>query len=1003
MKKKICSKTSKTFRLQLQLDSEKNNKLNKNPNLQLPMSSKDNHKCDKKMNNFIIPKKFNQMISEFCYETKIPKQLFFLTIFKFLLYRFTGKKEIIIGYGLEIPKKIAPFHTHITESKTFTELLDYVHQCYIKINEYTESSNLQVSNSITTNEDTLKTLYYNILFLYNVSDVDILNRFELILSIEEGQEEVGSIIYDINLFEDTAIEKFIASFQSLLVSILASPNEQLSTLLLSDTSEQYQFLTKPKETLTPYPNIKCIHELFEIQASQNPDAIAVVYENKKITYGELNMKSNQLAHYLIGLGVELDSLIGIFVERSPEMIVGILAILKAGGAYVPFDAESPKERLIHMLEDSKVSIMLTQTDLLTNLPKNKTKLICLDKMSDKISKMDILNPPFQGTDQNLAYVIYTSGTTGNPKGVMVQHSSVLNLSSELQNKVFGAYSQNQMQISLNAPIIFDASVQQLQMLFYGHCLYILPEEVRRNPEVFLSFIQRNRLDVIDCTPSFLEVLVQLGLLNNSQTIHKPRIVLVGGEAINPLLWGKLKESNTIDFYNMYGPTECTVDSTCCNIKKAGNIPSIGEPLGNVEIYVLDENLLPVPIGIPGELYIGGAGVARGYLNQQSLTEKHFLLNPFSIIPGERLYKTGDWVRYLENGELEFIGRQDEQVKIRGFRIELKEIEMVLARHPQVKKQVVKIHYTKQKNARLIAYVVQDNGANISEIKLKNFLKDYLPDYMIPTSIIILDRLPLTSNGKLDVANLPDPYNYNGKTHNKAAANEIESQLLKIWKELLDIQSIAVNDHFLHLGGNSLLASQVIVRIRKFFQVEIPMNFMLENPTLEKLANEITNRKQMVKNSNIPLINSVSRKDYYVKQTLIQDELESSNNHDNTYSREKYNGNVQNEIEFEIMKIWKELLGIQSININDHFFYLGGNSLLASLVVIRMRKIFQIEIPISLIFDNPTLVGLSNEVIKRKNTTKKQNVSLINPISRENYRIKRHSIQDELESLNDSEK
>ncbi|PFW88944.1 amino acid adenylation protein [Bacillus pseudomycoides] len=1003
MKKKFCSKTNNTFRLQLQLDSEKNNKLNKNPNLRLPMSSKDNHKCDKKMNNFIIPKKFNQMVSEFCYETKIPKQLFFLTIFKFLLYRFTGKKEIIIGYGLEIPKKIAPLHTHITESKTFTELLDYVYQCYIKINDYTESPNLQVSNSITTSEDTLASQYYNILFLYNVSDVDILNRFELILSIEEGQEEVGSIIYDINLFEDTAIEKFIASFQDLLVSILASPNEQLSTLLLSDTSEQYQFLTKPKETLTPYPNIRGIHELFEIQASQNPDAIAVVYENKKITYGELNIKSNQLAHYLINLGVELDSLIGLYVERSPEMIVGILAILKAGGAYVPLDAKSPKERLIHMLKDSEVSIMLTQTDLLTNLPKNKTKLICLDKMSDEISKMDILNLPFQGTDQNLAYVIYTSGTTGNPKGVMVQHSSVLNLSNELQNKVFGAYSQNQMQISLNAPITFDASVQQLQMLFYGHCLYILPEEVRRNPEVFLSFIQRNRLDVIDCTPSFLEVLVQLGLLNNSQTIHKPRIVLVGGEAINPLLWEKLKESNTIDFYNMYGPTECTVDSTCCNIKKAGNIPSIGEPLGNVEIYVLDENLLPVPIGIPGELYIGGAGVARGYLNQQSLTEKHFLLNPFSIIPGERLYKTGDWVRYLENGELEFIGRQDEQVKIRGFRIELKEIEMVLARHPQVKQQVVQIHYTKQKNARVIAYVVQDNGANTSEIKLKNFLKDYLPDYMIPTSIIILDRLPLTSNGKLDVANLPDPYNYNRGTHSKAVANEIESQLLKIWKELLDIQSIAVNDHFFHLGGNSLLASQVIVRIRKFFQVEIPMNFMLENPTLEKLANEITNRKQMVRNPNIPLINAVSRKDYYVKQTTIQDELESSNNHDNTYSREKYNGDVQNEIEFEIMKIWNELLGIQSININDHFFYLGGNSLLASLVVIRMRKVFQIEIPISLIFDNPTLLGLANEVINRKDTTKKQNVSLINPISRENYRIKRHIIQGGLESLNDSEK
>lgn len=874
MKKNSCSKTSNTFSLQIQSNSEKNNKDKKNPHLQLPISFNDCNKCDKKTKKFIIPIKFNKMVSEFCYETNTPKPLFFLTVFKFLLYRFTEKKEIIISYGLECPKKITPLHSYITENKTFIELLDSVYQCYMEINKLTKPSYLQVSNSISTSEDASTFEYHDVLFLYNVSNTDILNHFKLILSIEEGQEEVGSIIYDINSFEDIAIQNFIDNFQDLLAFIPASPNEQLSTLLPSDTNKQYQSLTKPEKNFTPYPNIRGIHQLFEIQASQNPNAIAVVYENEKITYGELNIQSNQLAHYLINLGVELDSLIGLYVERSLEMIVGILAILKAGGAYVPIDANSPKERLIHMLKDSEISIMLTQTDLLTTLPKNKIKLICLDKMSDEIPRMDILNPPFQGTDQNLAYLIYTSGTTGNPKGVMVQHSSVFNLSNGLQNKVFGAYPQNQMQISLNAPITFDASIQQLQMLFYGHCLYILPEEVRRNPEVFLSFIQRNRLDVIDCTPSFLEVLIQLGLLNNKESIHKPIICLVGGEAITPLLWKQLKESNTIDFYNMYGPTECTVDSTCCNIKKAGNIPTIGEPLDNVEIYVLDENLLPVPIGVPGELYIGGAGVARGYLNQQSLTEKHFLLNPFSIIPEDRLYKTGDWARYLENGGLEFIGRQDEQVKIRGFRIELKEIEMVLARHPQIKQQIVKIHYTKQQNARVIAYVVQDNGANTSEIKLKNFLKDYLPEYMIPTSIIILDRLPLTPNGKLDIANLPDPYNYNGGINSKAVANEIEFEIMKIWKELLEIQSININDHFFYLGGNSLLASLAAIRMRKIFQIEIPISLIFANPTLIEIANAVINRKNTIKEQNISLINPISRENYRINRDSIQGGLEN---------------------------------------------------------------------------------------------------------------------------------
>ncbi|MGK7881840.1 MAG: amino acid adenylation domain-containing protein, partial [Crocosphaera sp.] len=521
------------------------------------------------------------------------------------------------------------------------------------------------------------------------------------------------------------------------------------------------------------------------------------------------------------------------VERSLEMIIGLLGILKAGGAYVPIDPNYPQERIEYMLEDSGVSVVLTQEKLTRNFPQTQTQKICLDKDWSAIVHEKNNNILSQANSDNLAYVIYTSGSTGKPKGVMVEHQSIINLSINLQDKVYPKVGKQR--IAVNGSFSFDTSVKQWIQIAYGHTLYIVPEDIRLDSSAFFNYLCTNQIQVLDCTPGQLRGMIEANLLRLQSNLKK---VLLGGEAIDSITWNNLRQSDKIQFYNLYGPTENTVDTTIKPIETREIRPTIGQALHNIQIYILDSNLQPLPIGVPGELLIGGDGLARGYLNRPELTAEKFISNPFGK---GRLYKTGDLCRYLPDGNIEYIGRIDHQVKIRGFRIELGEIEAQLSNHSQVGENVVIAREDEPGNKQLVAYIVSDemNQESVTQI-LRDYLKEQLPDYMIPNAFVLLEKLPLTPNGKINRKALPAPDWSQRVTSGEFVPpqNETEITLARIWQEVLKIEQVGINENFFELGGHSLLATQVISRIRAEFSLEIPLRLLFEKPTIATFAESI---------------------------------------------------------------------------------------------------------------------------------------------------------------------
>lgn len=606
-----------------------------------------------------------------------------------------------------------------------------------------------------------------------------------------------------------------------------------SSPLLTD-AEQHQVLVEWNDTRLDYPKEVCIHELFETQVEQTPEAIAVVFEDEQLTYDELNCRANQLAHYLQKLGAGPEVLVGICLERSLEMIVGVLGILKTGGAYVPLDSTYPKDRLALMLSDSQVPLLLTQNRLLPELPKQETTPVCLDTDWGLISQESTKNPASGSKPENLAYVIYTSGSTGRPKGVMIQHRSVLNLSQGLRQAISAYQQEAQLRVSLNGPLAFDTSVKQFIQLLQGHTLEIIPEMLRFEGSALLSYIQQRQVDVFDCTPSQLKLLISSGLLTEAKPA--PKYVLLGGEAIDETTWQALAQAKGIDFYNVYGPTECTVDATICSVQALPDKPTIGRPIANTQVYILDQHLRPVSIGVPGELYLDGIGLARGYLNDPALTTGKFVPNPFSDKPGARLYKTGDLVRYLPDGYISFLGRVDHQVKIRGFRIELGEIETALSQHPAVKEAVVLAPEDAAGDKRLVAYVIPQ-ASTPARRELQTFLKEKLPNYMVPSAFVFLDMLPLTSHGKIDHQALPAPdtYGFEADAAYVAPRTGLESLLADLWREIVGAEKIGIHDDFFDLGGDSLKAAVLVNKLQAVLGEYIYVVALFEAPTIADFA------------------------------------------------------------------------------------------------------------------------------------------------------------------------
>jgi len=782
-----------------------------------------------------------------------------LTAFEVLMYRYSGQTDLVIGsmvanrHRAELDNLIGFFvntivlRTDLSQAPTFLELLKRVRQVTLEAYTHQELPFDKLVEHLHPERNLSYSPFIQVVFLLQnvppithtiegveLSTLLVLNKtakFDLsVYAIEEKNGEMTlEAHYNNALFKAETISRWLTHYQVLLAHVVSNAHELIVKLPLLSEAEQQQILVDWNDTATDYPRDKGIHQLFEAQVERTPDNLAVVFKNESLTYLELNRRANQLAHHLQSLGVGPDVLVGICVERSVEMIVGLLGILKAGGAYVPLDPTYPAERLVFMVEDANMPVLLSQKRLQASLPPTTAHLVWLDTDWQQIAAyppVNLANPTNPG--HSLAYVIYTSGSTGKPKGVMIQHASVINLNDGLQQGVYASAGKSPLRVSMNGSFVFDTSVKQFIQLLQGHQLDITPEEVRFDKEALFAYLQAHQIDVFDCTPSQLSLLLSSAQFFNA--MPKPQTILIGGEAVNETAWQQLQQFETKKFYNVYGPTECTVDTTLCDIATSPK-PIIGRPIANAQIYLVDAYHNPTPIGIPGELCIAGAGVARGYLNRPDLTDEKFIPNPF----GEgRLYKTGDLARYLPDGNIEFLGRIDHQVKIRGFRIELGDIETALMEHAQVKAAVVIAREDTPNDKRLVAYVVLHELPAPAISEWRSFLQQKLPAYMIPSAFMVLDALPLNLNGKIDRKALPAPV-FTLTTRYVAPRTPLEQKLVNIWQELFNLKQVGIEDNFFMLGGHSLLATRLLAQYMGQLHLDLSIATLFEHVTIAQFA------------------------------------------------------------------------------------------------------------------------------------------------------------------------
>lgn len=647
--------------------------------------------------------------------------------------------------------------------------------------------------------------------------------------------------YDTRYFEPEMINNVLGHLRVLLESFAQNLNQPINKVPLLTTAESHQLLIAWNQTTAVYPQNQCIHQLFEAQAAQTPHKTAVSHHAHSLTYQVLNQRANQLAHHLRSLGVGPEIPVGIYLERSPEMIIALLAILKAGGFYLPLDPSYPIERLTFMLHDTQANIVLTSNSLATQLPIQGIHPILLDDPA--YAHGDAENPPNITLAQNPAYIIYTSGSTGQPKGVVIQHQSLVNYVTAAIDQFGITQQDNLLQF---ASLSFDTAAEEIYpALLTGAQLMLRTHQMMDSVHQFFQTCAERGITVLNLPTAYWHTIVtEL----ETHTIPFPpplRMVIIGGEKALPerlAAWLHIAPT-TVRLLNGYGPTETTIVATMVDLadKRADKQVSIGRPVANTSLYVLDRSLNLVPIGVPGELYIGGDGLARGYLNQPGLTASRFIPNPFGNIPGARLYKTADFVRYLPNGELEFLGRVDHQIKIRGFRVELGEIEAALSQHSAVQEAVVLAQDSTLDDKQLIAYIYFKSGRQVAFEELCDFLRQKLPDYMIPSRLVSLEKIPRTPSGKVDRQALPALSSLGSAAEQPFAPprTALEEVLAGSFAELLKREQVSIHDNFFAIGGQSLIATRLVSHLRELLKVELPLRTIFESPTVAALANRLT--------------------------------------------------------------------------------------------------------------------------------------------------------------------
>ena len=770
-----------------------------------------------------------------------------LAAFKVLLFRYTGQEDMLVGTPvagrtrIEIEKLIGLFvntlvlRTRLADNPSFLELLSKVRDVSLDAFARQDVPFEHLVEALQPERDATHSPLFQVMFVYEKSlttPLEIDNstaKFDLTLFVwEETDRLTVRMEYSTDLFEADTIQRMAGHLLTLLEAIVANPDQRIAELSLLAPAEK-QLLDEWNRTELDYPRDTCLHQLFERQAEQTPDKVAVVFENEQLTYRQLNQRANQLAHHLQTLGVGAETPVGLSMARSTDMVVALLGILKAGGTYIPMDPLFPQHRLEYMLETSRTRIVLTRGQ--TSSEGKDLLVVDLDRDWNPISQYPLENLASTTDPENLAYIIFTSGSTGHPKGVQIPHRAVVNFLTSMRQKP--GITANDKLLSVTT-LSFDISVLEIFLpLTTGACVVLVPGESVYDGAALIQQLQTGDITVMQATPATWQMLISAGW-QGDQNLK----ILCGGEAMSPELAGWLTQ-HTGSVWNMYGPTETTVWSTICEITRDTEIVTIGRPIANTQTYILDQSLASVPVGVAGELFIGGDGVARGYLNQPDLTAERFLSDPFRKA-GSRMYRTGDQARFLADGQIDFVGRTDFQVKVRGFRIELGEIETTLNSHPEISQAVVIAREDTPGDKRLVAYLISETGAQPEAGELRQFIRAKLPEYMVPSFFVFLDEFPMTPNRKVNRKALPAPEQSILESEKEfiGSRTETEERVTKIWANILGVHPIDVYANFFELGGHSLLATRVMSHIREEFQIGLPLQSLFMNPTIAGLSESI---------------------------------------------------------------------------------------------------------------------------------------------------------------------
>jgi amino acid adenylation domain-containing protein len=830
--------------------------------------------------NFALPQSLVKSLHTFSRRENVALDTILVAVFKTLLYRYTGETGISVGSTTrskswtDVQGLIGPLEnylvlqTDLAGHPTFRQLLERVKKTTAEAFARGDIPFATVLKALQSEPSLDQSPFFQVMFDLETETAPVTPPGSIVCRLEikgsvsecdlglflahESDRITGTVEYDHDLFDAATIKRLVDHFQTLLLAAITHPDMPLTDLPILTPSELMD-LDVWNTTETDFPPDTYIHTLFETQVNHSPDAVALCFKDEQITYHEVNRRANQLAHYLSQLGVGPEMLVVVCIERSPEIVIGLLGILKAGAAYVPLDPAYP--RLAFILEDTRATVLLTQQRLVSGLPEYAGRMICLDADWDQIAQGGEDNPARQITGDNLAYAIYTAGSMGQPKGVLICHATIANHCYNVRRRYRITPADRVLQFST---ISFDVSLEQIFCTLISGGELVLRDEELWNPASFYERALDLKLTVIDLPPAYWDqVIWEWRNVPEQVSSSSLRLIIIGGDVLPPegvRLWRKTPLKD-VQLVNAYGPTETTITATLFDVSPwldeaqlLNRIP-IGRPLANRKFYVLDRYGHPVPVGVAGELYIGGVGLARGYFNRPELTAATFVPDPFVSPPtspplggteggtGARLYKTGDWVRYLPDGNVDFLGRADEQVKIRGLRIELGEIEAALARHQAVKKVFVTPRDDIVGGKQIVAYLVVNQEAVPSAGEMRRFLRQKLPDYMIPAAYVMLDAFPLMPSGKIDRRALPAPERSQVTRERAFVAprTPFEEILAEIFGEVLELEHPSVHDNFFDLSGHSLLATQVMSRVRDRFEIDLPVRYLFESPTVAQMA------------------------------------------------------------------------------------------------------------------------------------------------------------------------